>query len=215
MTFTISRNFIIYTWHEIYLRLYVNRDILHSIISLSLMIKQHHINIKAYATCIRVRVCHKIDHSDRRWHVNGEGQAEIIDIFPIDHWTVMANATELDSKRLSEEDSYFYKFPVILSIFHFQFLDNQNTFERQITIHYTHFHSFIVITIMCYDINLIFDSLLFFFRRILEEIPSYMFCTTKKLRNFSLYVLRTLFLFSSETGIKSAKWKPTKLLYNH
>ena len=191
----------------------VCRDILHSIISLSLMIKQHHINIKAYATCIRVRVCHKIDHSDRRWHVNGEGQAEIIDIFPIDHWTVMANATELDSKRLSEEDSYFYKFPVILSIFHFQFLDNQNT--RQITIHYTHFHSFIVITIMCYDINLIFDSLLFFFRRILEEIPSYMFCTTKKLRNFSLCVLRTLFLFSSETGIKSAKWKPTKLLYNH
>jgi len=74
----------------------------------------------------------------------------------------MANATELDSKRLSEEDSYFYKFPVILSIFHFQFLDNQNTFERQITIHYTHFHSFIIITIMCYDINLIFDSLLFF-----------------------------------------------------
>jgi len=92
------------------------------------MIKQHRINMKA--TC----VSHSRSSRNRsqrsqmicKWI---EKRAEIIDT-SIDHRFVMANATELDSKCLTEEDNHLQT--MISSILHLEFLRDQNTFERSI-----------------------------------------------------------------------------------
>lgn len=73
-----------------------------------------------------------------------EGHAEIIDT-SIDHGIVTANATELDSKRLTVKRLAVYKVTTIPSIFHPEFLRSDNAYPYNLSI-LSYFHRLLLRT---------------------------------------------------------------------